>query len=214
MYKLLRLLTTTALISFFFNAQAAVDPSSLVKVTKDNNPQCIEFYTFKGDLYCNTNPSTASSVVDPQIKDYEKQVILFDDRPWQAIWGKQTDEITTVEYVPAGNNIEKWHELVTSQFIPGLQNKATPKLYADAMIQQLKDSGFKPIVSIVKDTPDQVIFEFRIVAPDNLKQDELQIITKGKDGFYVLHYVIKEADMGQKNREAWLRNLQNSKINH
>lgn len=126
--------------------------------------------------------------------------------------GKQGDDLTTVEYIPAGDNIENWHELVTSQFIPGMQTRTTPKLYAGAMVKQLNDSGFKPIVKFIKNSPDQVIFEFRIASPDNLKQDELQIINKGKDGFYIVHYVIKEADMGQKKEILGCKICEKSKL--
>lgn len=193
-------------------AQADFNPANLIKVNKDNPSQCIEFYIYQGDLYCSNSPSSETTVVDPRIKDYETQNIIFDNRPWQAVWGKQSDTITTVEYIPAGDNIESWHELVTSQFIPGLQNKTTPSLYADAIFKQLQGSGFKPIINKIKDSSNQVIFEFRITEPTNLKQDELQIITQGEKGFYILHYVIKEDDMGQSNRKKWLQNLQKSTI--
>ena len=50
------------------------------------------------------------------------------------------------------------------------------------MIKQLQDSIFKPIVKI--ETPDR---DSRIphTAPEKLKQDELQIINKGKTDLYL-----------------------------
>lgn len=210
--KLLGLISSITLLSFMLNAQAGVDPQSLIKVTQENNAECVEFYTYKNALYCTNEPTSGSSVVDPKIKDYETQTIIFDDRPWQAVWGKKTDEITTVEYIPAGNNINQWHELVTSQFIPGIQNTITPKQYMDVAIKQLKDAGFQPIINVINDTPQQVIFEFRIFSPENFKQNELQIVKRGNDGLYIIHYVIKEADMGKLNREKWINNMQKSQI--
>lgn len=47
-------------------------------------------------------------------------------------------------------------------------------------------------------TPDQILFEFRIKEPLNLQQDELQIVTKKKNGFYIVHYVIKTPDMAMQ----------------
>ncbi|CDZ78171.1 hypothetical protein BN59_02479 [Legionella massiliensis] len=213
MNKLLGMLSPLLLLAQIPNALAAIDPYRLVKVTNDNNPQCVEYFTYKDGLYCSTSTNPDSVAVDPKIKDYETQKIVFDDRPWQAVWGKDGNDITTVEYIPAGDKIDQWHELVTSQFIPGLQNKTTPKDFAETMIKQMHDSGFNPTINMIKETADQVIFEFRISSPANLKQNEIQIITKGKKGFYILHYVIKESDMGQANREKWLQNLQKSKIN-
>lgn len=191
--------------------QAAVNPAALVKVTAGHDVKCVEYYNYKGELYCSTTAQSSQSV-DPHIKDYETQKIIFDDRAWQAVWGKQEASITTVEYVPNGDNIEQWHELITSQFIPNIQNQMTLREYVDSVIKNMKNSGFKPVINIIEDTPDQILFEFRINAPDNLKQDELQKVVKGKDGFYLLHYVIKKADMGKKNRDIWLHNLKQSQL--
>ena len=87
MNKKLDLFLSVSLLSYSLVASAAIDPSSLIKVTSDNNSQCIEFFNYKEELYCNTDPNSISSVVDPKIKDLEKQTIFFDERPWQAIWG-------------------------------------------------------------------------------------------------------------------------------
>lgn len=193
-----------------FAAYAEIDPANLVKVTPNNNPNCVEFFSYKGAMYCSTKP-LVKEPIDPKIKDYEKQHVVFDDRPWQAAWGRQAKEISTVEYVPLGDNIEKWNELVTSEFIPGIEDKVTPKEFSELAMQGIEKAGFKPVVTYLSESPRQVIFEFRILAPANVAQDELQIITKGRDGLYVLHYVIKKADMGQVNRDKWIALLKQSR---
>ncbi len=185
---------------------ATVNPNDLVKVTPENNPGCVEYYSYKNAMYCSTIPKE-TQVVDPKIKDYEKQNILFDDRPWQAAWGRETPTITSVEYIPRGDNIDQWHELITSEYIPDPQNHVSPKQFSEISMQGIKDAGFSPIIKIIKDTPDQIILEFRIESPANQAQDELQIITKREDALYAVHYTMKGGDMGQKNREKWLRNL-------
>src|SRR6188508_1582931 len=82
-------------------AQAAIDPAALVKVTSENNPNCVEYYEYKGESYCSTK-ALQTDPVDPKLKSYEKQKVVFDDRAWQPVWGKKTPVITTLEYVPAG----------------------------------------------------------------------------------------------------------------
>lgn len=109
-----------------------------------------------------------------------------------------------------GDDINYWHELVTSQFFPNLE--ISPKEFADKFIEKIKSLGLNPIITFHRNTPDQVIFEFRIEAPSNQAQDELQMISKGKDGLYILHYVIKEPSMSKKQRETWLKNLSQSSI--
>lgn len=135
---------------------------------------------------------------------------MFDDRLWQAAWGNKTDDIVTIEYIPANDDINNWNELITSQFAPGLQDKVSPLQFSAGIIQSIKQSGFNPEVTYYEKSPDRVIFEFRITEPANALQDELQMISKGKDGLYLLHYVIKKPDMGKAEREKWLQNLKNS----
>ncbi|WED44200.1 hypothetical protein [Legionella cardiaca] len=210
MYKFIRFLFALSLTAIFGCAYASsVDLKNLIKVTNDNNPKCVIYYHYKNDLYCSPTAS-GQDKPDPQIVTYEKQKIIFDNRPWQTAWGKQTNNITTVEYVPAGDNVEDWYELITSQFIPGIQKKTTPLQFSEEILYSLNRSGFKPEVTYFEKSPNRVLFEFRITSPKNMAQDELQLVTKGEKGFYVLHYVIKEPDMGMSNRNKWLENLKKS----
>lgn len=190
---------------------AGINPSDLIKVTPKTNPSCVEYFNYKDEMYCSTK-QLANDTIDPNLKNNEKQKIIFDDRPWQAAWGEKSPVITTIEYIPYGDNINNWNELITSEFIPNVPENITPKSFADLSMAGIKKAGFSPIIKFIKDTPDQVILEFRIEKPSNQKQDELQIITKGKDGLYALHYVIKKSDMGQANRSKWINLLQHSSL--
>ncbi|KTD18493.1 Uncharacterised protein [Legionella lansingensis] len=211
MPKLNRIVLSLSIFLFVGILQAAaIDVNKLIKVTKENNPKCIIYYYYKNELYCSTS-ALSSGKPDPQIVNYETQAIIFDDRPWQAAWGQKTDTITTVEYVPAGENVENWNELITSQFISGLKDKITPLQFSERVIQSLQQLGFKPEITFFEKSPNRVIFEFRITEPQNVMQDELQMITKGQNGLYILHYVIKTSNMGEDNRRKWLKNLQASK---
>ena len=190
---------------------ADIDTSKLIKVTPANNSKCVEYYSHNDGLYCST-VSLQSQSIDPTLLQHEKLKIMFDDRYWQAAWGKNNSRITTIEYIPSGDDINHWNELITSQFFPGLQEKVTPKQFAEYFLRDLKKSGYKPIVSFLENTNNRVIFEFRLEQPSNQIQDELQMVTTDNQGLYVLHYAIKKADMGQQNREKWLQNLQRSSI--
>lgn len=199
-----------SLISLLLPTASLALPASLVKVNAANNPQCVEYLTYKDTLYCSTKALTKNPVPKEMI-DFETQHIVFDDRAWLLAWGNKTDQITTLEYVPQGQVIENWQELITSQFIPGL-TEVSPKVMAQNFIMQLKKSGFKPEINYIEDSPNQVIFEFRLAAPNNMQQDEIQKITKTANGFYILHYVIKKADMGANDRQAWIDRLQKSRV--
>jgi hypothetical protein len=204
--KLIIIFSSMPVIAF------SADMSDLIKVTPDIKQNCVEYYSYQSALYCSTKPLSKESI-DPDIINHETQNIVFDDRPWQAVWGKTTDNQTIIEYVPKGDDINNWSELVTSDFFSGLQNKlSSAKEFADIQIENLKKMGFNPIVNVIENTKDSYLFEFRIESPAEQAQDEIQKITVGKDGVYVLHYAIKKKDMGKKNRDLWITNLSKSTI--
>ncbi|KTD65665.1 hypothetical protein [Legionella spiritensis] len=202
------------LIFFFFivvTSYAKINPSNLIKVDKETDVKCAEYYNYNGELYCST------TLLQPQkkpidLRKVEKQIIVFDERPWRAAWSRKTDSDTTIEYLPEGDKIEQWHELVTSQSMPGLQDTLTPGEFSQKITDYLNHSGLDPVINIISESPDQVLLEFHILHPKQLKQHELQLITKGSDGIYVLHYVIKEAPMEKSNREKWIKLLKKSKV--
>ncbi|WP_199739184.1 hypothetical protein [Legionella qingyii] len=61
----------------------------------------MRYYLYKDVLYCNS--TTDYEPIDPQIKNYEKLKIAFDERPWQMAWGNKNSIGTTIEYIPAGD---------------------------------------------------------------------------------------------------------------
>lgn len=204
------LLLTSIMFSSHAIADTPVNLSDLVKVTKENNPNCVEYFTYKNEMYCSTKPLT-NDKLNPDVKSYEKIAITFDDRTWQLAWGEATPSVYTVEYVPSGENINSWNELVTSQFFPDLQQKATPQLLAHGIMEQIQKSDFKSKITIIENTPDRVIFEFQVTDPKNLQQDELQAVFGDNKGLYILHYVIKKEDMGKENRDKWVEFLKQAK---
>lgn len=186
-------------------------PPSFVEINATNNPDCVEYISYQKKMYCSNKQILSKTPVIPDIVNQEKLAIQFDDRPWHAAWGKKASGIVTIEYVVLGENINHWNELVTSQFFPGLE-EVTLKEFANTIFYSLNKTGISPEITILKQNEHQVIFEFKISKPSNMQQDEIQSITKTPKGFYVLHYVIKKANMGADNRKKWLKNIENSKI--
>lgn len=202
----------TGLVCILFLMQATAQ-NNFIKVSPTTDPKCVTYYQYKGELYCTTTAEENSQPVDSHLKEYEKLKIKFDERPWQIAWGKiEQDGTSSIEYIPKGENINNWHELITSQFFPDLQQKITPKRFAELFQQQYIDAGYKPVVTFLEDSPNQVIVEFRINQPKNQIYDEMQMLTQDDKGLYILHYVVKKADMGTKEREKWFKNLKDSSI--
>jgi hypothetical protein len=193
-----------------FYAAAGGLPPNVIKVTEKNNPKCIDYLTYKGEMYCSLT-AMDSEPMDPQLLSYEKQTIQFDSRPWRAAWGKHGDSITSIEYIPVGDNINNWHELITSQFIPGFSD-VSAKEWGKRFFESLEKTGIVYTTQVIENNGSVFLFEFRVQKPQNLRQDEIQKVVKGPDGIYVLHYAIKKEDMGAENRAKWIKNLKASAL--
>lgn len=209
MYSLNLLISTLLFSSLSFAAPLEQSlPANVVKVTKENNPNCVEYYTYKGQMYCSLMTVDNKSM-DPQLLSYEKQKIQFDGRAWKAVWGEHKEAITTIEYLPLGQDINHWKELVTSQFFPGLA-EVSAKEFANRFLADLKKTGVLYKSHFIETKPELVIFEFQVQEPKNLQQDELQKIVKTPEGIYVLHYAIKKTNMTSANRKKWIIYLKQS----
>jgi len=189
----------------------AISESDLVEVKSDMKEKCVEYYTKNNVLYCSTK-ALQSSAQTEDLSKLERQNIVFDERPWKYAWGKKADNIVTIEYVPLGDDINNWKELITSQYVTQIPPNVNPRSFAEIIVKELKSKGFYPVVTYHKVTPDEVIFEFRIEKPESQTQDEIQVIRKEEDGFYIIHYVVKQFDMGTENRNKWINNFDKSSV--
>ena len=194
----------------YANLSSSTLPENVVKVTKENNSNCVVYLTYKGDMYCSI-VALQDDATSPEIVTYDKQNIHFDNRVWKPAWGQKTNAVWTVEYIPAGDNINQWNELVTSQFMPGME-EMTPTQFKNKFIDSLNKTGVTYSINTIDDQPNQLIFEFKVTVPENLQQDEIQKITRGKNGIYILHYAIKKNDMSKANRQKWIENIKKSSI--
>lgn len=196
-----------------FNCMAETEqpalPEGFVKLTKDNNPKCVVFVIYQGERYCSLTPLD-NNPVDPKLLNNPLQNIQFDNRPWKAAWGEKTPEITTVEYIVIGDDINNWKEIITSQFMPIKQ--VSPSELGDSFLSRLKQTGAIYTVNTIENSANQLIFEYKVLKPVNLQQDEIVKITQGKDGLYILHYAIKGADMDEANRQKWIENIKKSTL--
>lgn len=207
----MRALLNLLLFIICLQAFASPLPPYLVKIGPNNNPDCVEFVSYNQQMYCSLKPTSPNQGITADLLAQERQKIQFDDRPWQAAWGRSNQGQLTIEYVVLGDDINHWHELITSQFFPGLTG-VNPRTFVQLIIDKLHQEGFSPAINLIHSEPDQILFEFRILSPSNMAQDELQKIVKTPQGFYILHYVIKKPDMGQEARDKWIKNLNNSSI--
>lgn len=142
---------------------------------------------------------------------HESLQLRFDNRVWHPAWADKDTDVTTVEYVVDDESINNWHELITTQSFHDLRADVTPLQFMQRFIYFMMERGFSPVTNTISQSDNELIFEYKISEPENQQQDEIQRIFKTNKGFYIIHYVIKEPDMGAERRKKWVDLLKQAK---
>lgn len=127
-------------------------------------------------------------------------------KEWRLRYKAETNETKILEFVTNSETINKWTELVTFQkFKYKFPKTVTPMSFADKEIANIKEKGYKYTYTSFDSSPLEATIEFRILAPLDQQQDEIQrIIKTPEDELIVLHYAIKKNDMGDMERTKWV----------
>lgn len=151
---------------------------------------------------------------DTTLKEKFPSTLTFDNQQWKIDNADKNETMLIVEYTTDNQSVHDWTRLLTYQeLLHKLPSDVSTEVFArniEAQIKQLKlDAKF----TIIESSESGTIFEFQIMSPKEHIQDEIQRITLDKDGhFYVIHYVEKKSDMGDKTRKEWIQHLKDFQV--
>lgn len=145
----------------------------------------------------------------------------LDGRDWTIGSQHKSASSEMVELVVDGQSVNKWQELVTIEFFPGLQLKTTARGMAEAFLARLKETAPNFVGKVISQSDDDVTLEWKIannpgvvVDPMRTNQCELDRILTSRNGIHFLHYAIKTADISTQKRTTWLRNLGSASLKY
>jgi hypothetical protein len=107
---------------------------------------------------------------------------------YELAYSQKTDTGTINEFVPKGETVEKWSEMITVQLFPPHDNA---KFYAtfESLVKQSCRSGFTHEVATQKENGYPVKV-FHLLCPTNLQTDLGEVTflktIEGRDKFYVV----------------------------
>jgi hypothetical protein len=141
--------------------------------------------------------------------------IPFDGRDWIAGHHDANEYQTTTEYVPQGQTVDNWTELVTVSEFFGIQDKTTAEQMMSDMLQIAQEncSGVKK--NLVQSLTDGVIFEWettgcKVEIPGaNAPEFDISRIVFTKDRVFMMQYASKTRPTAEK-REQWIKILASS----
>lgn len=137
----------------------------------------------------------------------------IDEKDWELGWSNKSSEVYILEFVPKGDNVEHWKELITFEFYPGLQKKINCEEFALGFVKQFRQNEPNLKVMYYLNKPNDVIFEW--VLNDSAKnpdQDEMDRIILGEEGIHMIHYVKKTKSLSEAERTKWLNFLKSATL--
>ena len=135
----------------------------------------------------------------------------LDNKEWEIGWQNHTDACYICEFVPKGQTVENWKELVTLQFYPNLQ-KCSAQDFMKAFLSRLNKDEPKVRIRPISSSSDNAVVEWDVLnSKNNPDQYEVDRVIKGEQGLHMIHYAVKTNDWPESDRTKWLNFLTSAK---
>jgi hypothetical protein len=154
-------------------------------------------------------PAGAEEAID--LNKFERPVIVFDKRDWKLVSQNVKNQVVLAQFLPDGDTLQDWSELVTAQLYIGLRTE--PRYYVQYVKE--KTAATCPGVKwqVLRETPYDVTYEWSVKSCSNIPdQSEIARVILGTDGLHILRYSMKIGEMPADNREKWIGCLEASQI--
>jgi hypothetical protein len=140
----------------------------------------------------------------------ERWSFILDSRPWQLGYQAADKRYAIREYVLPGQTVQSWSELVTSQYFP---EGPEPRALFEQTRQDLARGCPSLQVSVIEETADTVIFEWRHDGCQGYPaQHEIRRISIGRIGTVSLSFVEKTRQLPPDKRADWISILKSATI--
>ena len=144
----------------------------------------------------------------------ERIEMVYDQRSWNMGREVKQEAKYSVDYLPQGDSLPEWKEIVTIQVFGGIQDKGTPEEFALAMKKHISEwGGDKVTWNMIAASDTDCIYEWQINGKENfIDQYEIARIIKGNEGFHLVHYAKRTAAIDAAERHNWLERLKSAKL--
>lgn len=146
----------------------------------------------------------------PAARAQETVQAAFDDREWKLGFENYNQEKKAMikEFVPEGQTVDTWDELVTLQFFEGLQNKITVAQFLQKMQAGIQNACPGVNWRILSSKDNEAVYQWSIRGckgqPD---QTEIARVFAGHEGMHVWHYAVKDPDLAPQKKKEWIDRL-------
>ena len=135
---------------------------------------------------------------------------VFDERQWKLGLENFNPEKKAVikEYVPDGQTVEAWNELITLQFFEGLQNKVSVAHFLEEVQGGLRIACPSVQWSTVSEAEKEAVYRWSIQGcSGQLDQTEITRVVAGQEGMHIWHYAAKDPKLPLGKQKEWIDRL-------
>jgi hypothetical protein len=135
-----------------------------------------------------------------------------DNKDWEIGWSNKTERSAMYEFVPKGQTVQNWKELVTLQFYPGMQDRSAAD-FMKSFLALLQSDEPLAKAEMISSSPDDTMMEWNVLgSKQNADQFELDRVIRGKQGLHMIHYAVKTSSFSSADRSKWLNFLRSAKL--
>lgn len=122
-----------------------------------------------------------------------------------------------IEWVPKGEKIESWNELLQVQYIPiaaGAKGIINAEMFANHFLSALKNLSPSMSTSIIFKTQDSVLLEWRLPQKvgNEIPQHEIVRLISTKSGLYRIAYTKKVPQLSSDDKFKWKDSLTKARL--
>jgi hypothetical protein len=143
----------------------------------------------------------------------ERPELHFDQRTWIVGYQGRGPGQVLVEFVPEGQKIDAWTELVSAQFLIGKQKEMTVPQYVESAKKVVMDKCPAARWREIRTGEEDALYEWSVDACKGVDdQSQLTRVMRGTEGLHVLYYAIKRSPLPVEKRDEWSRLLGETKL--
>lgn len=135
---------------------------------------------------------------------------IFDARKWKLGSENYNSEkkAMTKEFVLEDQSAENWTELITLQFIEGLQDRVRVSEILDKVQTGMKTACPSVKWITLSQERDNALYTWSIKGcPGQPDQTEIARVLAGQEGMHVWHYASKNPDIDTEKKKEWIDRL-------
>lgn len=134
-----------------------------------------------------------------------------DSRSWELVREEEVDGQGIIEYMPQGQTVKDWKEVVTVQYFSSdqIQPKQLFQLFMADLDKQVGDGTLK--TAMFKDVDDNVLASWTLTGTGH-DQAELVRIFRNQDKIAIIRYTTRGGQLSPADITLWKTILENTQI--